>query len=100
MPATPEEETRLADLRRRLLAVRDKRVRPGLDDKVLADWNGMMIAALVNAGVHFDEPSWLQMAARAFLFIDGKMSEGRPARPFLARRSGCCSPGSRPTTPT
>ena len=76
VPATPEEETRLVDLRRRLLAVRDKRVRPGLDDKVLADWNGMMIAALVNAGVHFDEPSWLQMAARAFLFIDGKMSKG------------------------
>jgi uncharacterized protein YyaL (SSP411 family) len=74
--ATPEEETRLADLRRRLLAVRDKRVRPGLDDKVLADWNGMMIAALVHAGVHFSEPSWLQMAARAFLFIDGKMSKG------------------------
>ena len=51
-------------------------MRPGLDDKVLADWNGMMIAALVNAGVHFDEPSWLQMAARAFLFIDGKMTKG------------------------
>jgi uncharacterized protein YyaL (SSP411 family) len=76
VPATAEDEQRLADLRRRLLAVRDKRVRPGLDDKVLADWNGMMIAALVHAGVHFDEPSWLQMAARAFLFIDGKMSKG------------------------
>jgi uncharacterized protein YyaL (SSP411 family) len=76
VPATSEEERRLADLRRRLLAVRDKRVRPGLDDKVLADWNGMMIAALINAGIHFDEPSWLQMAARAFLFIDSKMSKG------------------------
>ena len=76
MPATPEEETRLADLRRRLLAVRDKRVRPGLDDKVLADWNGMMIAALVNAGVLFDEPTWLQMAARAFLFVSAKMTKG------------------------
>ena len=76
VPATAEEETRLAALRRRLLAVRDKRIRPGLDDKVLADWNGMMIAALVYAGVHFDEPTWLQMAARAFLFIDGKMSKG------------------------
>jgi uncharacterized protein YyaL (SSP411 family) len=76
VPATSEEERRLADLRRRLLAVRDKRVRPGLDDKVLADWNGMMIAALVNAGIHFDEPTWLQRAARAFLFIDSKMSKG------------------------
>ena len=31
-------------------------LRPGLDDKVLADWNRLMIAALVNAGVAFDEP--------------------------------------------
>ncbi len=74
--ATPEEESRLAALRRRLLAVRDKRVRPGLDDKVLADWNGMMIAALVNAGVHFDAPSWLDMARRAFDFVADKMSRG------------------------
>ena len=41
---------RLASLRDKLLAARARRVRPGLDDKVLADWNGLMIAALVNAG--------------------------------------------------
>jgi uncharacterized protein YyaL (SSP411 family) len=76
VPATPEDEQRLADARRRLLAVRDKRVRPGLDDKVLADWNGLMIGALANAGVAFDEPSWLQMAARAFGVIAGKMTKG------------------------
>ena len=34
-------------------------MRPGLDDKVLADWNGLMIASLVNAGIIFDEPSWI-----------------------------------------
>ena len=55
-------------LRAKLLAVRDKRVRPGLDDKVLADWNGLMIAALVNAGVHFDEPAWLAMARARLRF--------------------------------
>src|SRR6185312_5581282 len=49
---------------------------PGRDDKVLADWNGLMIAALVNAGLAFGEPTWLEMAARAFLFIDAKMSHG------------------------
>ena len=49
----------LPRLRAKLLAVRDSRVRPGLDDKVLADWNGLMIAALVNAGLMFGEPSWL-----------------------------------------
>ncbi|MCC6887110.1 MAG: thioredoxin domain-containing protein [Hyphomicrobiales bacterium] len=74
--ATEDEEGRLATLRERLMAARERRVRPGLDDKVLADWNGMMIAALVNAGVHFNEPSWLQMAARAFLFIAGHMGKG------------------------
>src|SRR5262249_31689261 len=43
-----EDEARLAMLRDKLLIVRSNRIRPGLDDKVLADWNGMMIAALAN----------------------------------------------------
>ena len=71
-------------MRERLLAARAKRVRPGLDDKVLADWNGLMIAALVTASLAFDEPAWLAMAARAFLFIDADGAR-RPPRPFLAR---------------
>jgi len=71
-----EDEQRLAALREKLLTVREKRVRPGLDDKVLADWNGLMIAALVNAGLAFNEPLWLQMGIRAFLFIDARMSHG------------------------
>ena len=76
LPRNMADEEKLAPLRAKLLAARDRRVRPGLDDKVLADWNGLMIAALVNAGVILDEPSWLQIAARAFLFIDAKMSHG------------------------
>jgi hypothetical protein len=71
-----DDETRLAALRAKLLAVRDTRVRPGLDDKVLADWNGLMIAALTNAGLLFDEPSWGDMAARAFDFVARGMSRG------------------------
>ena len=63
-------------MREKLLAARSKRVRPGLDDKVLADWNGLMVAALANAGVLFDESHWHEIAARAFLAIDGKMSRG------------------------
>ncbi|MEA2990518.1 MAG: uncharacterized protein QOG83_3229, partial [Alphaproteobacteria bacterium] len=76
VPASPEDETRLAALRAKLLAVRDKRVRPGLDDKVLADWNGLMIAALANAGVAFDEPAWIELAARAFACIAANMTRG------------------------
>src|SRR6202035_3980041 len=71
-----EEEARLAPLRQRLFEAREMRVHPGLDDKILADWNGLMIAALVNAGIMLDEPTWLQAAARAFLFIDAKMGRG------------------------
>jgi uncharacterized protein YyaL (SSP411 family) len=56
-------------MRQKLRQARERRVRPELDDKVLADWNGLMIAALVNAGVLLDEPSWTAIAARAFDFI-------------------------------
>ena len=76
LPHTNADEARLGALREKLLAVRALRVRPGLDDKVLADWNGLMIAALVNAGLVFDEPSWLETAARAFGFVAGTMTRG------------------------
>jgi uncharacterized protein len=76
LPRSMDDEKKLAAMREKLLAMRAKRVRPGLDDKVLADWNGLMIAALVNAGLGFEEPHWLQMAARAFLFVDAKMAHG------------------------
>jgi uncharacterized protein YyaL (SSP411 family) len=69
-------EDRLAVLRHKLLTARGKRVRPALDDKVLADWNGLMIAALVHAGVLFGEPSWLARAERAFGFIVQAMGRG------------------------
>jgi hypothetical protein len=71
-----EAEERLKALRDILLDARAGRVRPGLDDKVLADWNGLMIAALVNAGVILDEPEWLAMGRRAFDFIAKAMTKG------------------------
>jgi uncharacterized protein YyaL (SSP411 family) len=93
-PHTPEDEARLATLRQKLLAARAKRIRPGLDDKVLADWNGLMIAALVNAALMLDERSWLKLAARAFDFVATAMTkadrlghswrEGRLLYPGLA----------------
>ena len=73
---TPEEAARLAMLRQRLQQKRSKRVRPGLDDKVLADWNGLMIAALANAARAFEEPGWFKPARTAFDFIASHMSRG------------------------
>ncbi|HXQ83855.1 MAG TPA: thioredoxin domain-containing protein [Xanthobacteraceae bacterium] len=75
-PRSAADEVRLAALREKLLAARGTRVRPGLDDKVLADWNGLMIATLVNAGLIFDEPSWLDIATRAFDFVARAMTMG------------------------
>jgi uncharacterized protein YyaL (SSP411 family) len=81
-------------LREKLLAHRESRVRPGLDDKVLADWNGLMIAALVHAACVFDKPDWLQTARTAFEFVRTNMTrsgrlghswrEGRLLIPALA----------------
>jgi len=71
-----DAEARLAALRHKLLTARNKRVRPALDDKVLADWNGLMIAALANASVTLHEPAWLAQAQRAFAFIESRMARG------------------------
>jgi uncharacterized protein YyaL (SSP411 family) len=76
VPRSGDDEARLAALRSILLEARGSRVRPGLDDKALADWNGLMIAALVNAGVVFDEPGWIGTAKRAFDFITETMTRG------------------------
>ena len=76
LPRNINDEARLAMLRSMLQQKRESRVRPGLDDKVLADWNGLMIAALVNAGGILEEPGWLQMAQQAFDFIVKNMTRG------------------------
>jgi uncharacterized protein YyaL (SSP411 family) len=70
------DESRLAAARARLLAEREKRIRPALDDKILADWNGLMIAALAFAGASLNRPDWTAMAAAAFRFIMQSMRIG------------------------
>ncbi len=62
---TPEQEATLARCRDVLFQARAKRVRPGRDDKVLADWNGLAIAALARAATVFARPDWLARAATA-----------------------------------
>ena len=75
---TSADDIRLAMLRDKLLAVRARRVPPGRDDKVLADWNGLMIAALANVAPRFGRPEWVELAADAFRFIAESMTrEGR-----------------------
>ena len=81
------EEHRLANLRAKLKAVRDKRSWPGWDDKVLADWNGLMIAALANAAAVFQRDDWLDAAVRAWRFVMGDMRDEQ-GRLFHSHRTG------------
>ncbi|CAK0772917.1 Thioredoxin domain-containing protein [Azospirillaceae bacterium] len=68
------DERRLANARAILLQSREQRIRPGRDDKVLADWNGLMIAALAHAASAFQRPEWLAAAKDAFTFIGSYMT--------------------------
>ncbi|WP_328905524.1 thioredoxin domain-containing protein [Streptomyces sp. NBC_00234] len=66
-PRTEREAdpARLADVRARLLAAREPRVRPGRDDKVVAAWNGLVIAALAETGAYFERPDLIERATEA-----------------------------------
>ena len=74
----PADECRQEELwqpiRRALLKARAGRVPPGRDDKVLADWNGMMIAALARAASHHARADWLGLAEGAYRFVTESMS--------------------------
>ncbi len=69
-----ETEARMAKCRGILLAERDKRIRPAKDDKVLADWNGLIIAALAFASQTFTRPDWLTIAQAAYKFVQTNMT--------------------------
>ena len=62
-------------MRAKLLARRAGRIRPGWDDKVLADWNGLTIAALAQAARVLDRPEWLELAKTAFQFVLTRMEK-------------------------
>jgi uncharacterized protein YyaL (SSP411 family) len=66
----------LVESRRLLLERRSARIRPALDDKVLADWNGLMIIAMAQAGRVLDEPRYVESAARAARFVLDHMMQG------------------------
>ncbi|MEW5424555.1 thioredoxin domain-containing protein [Amorphus sp. 3PC139-8] len=81
-----ETEGRLAAEREALLERRAQRVRPGRDDKVLADWNGLAIAALARAASAMNQPDWLARAVQAYEAVGGTM--GRDNRLGHSYRAG------------
>ncbi len=90
-----EDEKRLGEMRIKLFARRAPRVRPGWDDKVLADWNGLMIGALARAGVVFEKPDWIALADTAFKFVSESMARDGNRLWHSARAGRCTAPAYR-----
>ena len=85
---------RLPELRRRMLEARARRPQPALDDKALASWNGMALAALAEGARVLDRPDLLEAAEQCAAFLLGPaVAPGRLAlalassRPQLGRRA-------------
>ena len=75
---SPDElSVRLETTHERLLRVRNERIRPGLDDKILCSWNGLMLKGLATAYRVFGEPEFLTLALRNAYFLLKKMRDSR-----------------------
>ncbi|HET7558834.1 MAG TPA: thioredoxin domain-containing protein, partial [Limnochordia bacterium] len=87
--STPAEiRARLAAIRAKLLGARAVRVRPGRDEKVLVNWNGLMISAFAQAAVGLNEPAYAKAAARAADFIFARLWDGRTLQHSFLERPG------------
>src|SRR5207245_7640658 len=72
-PATADAQRRREAARKKLFAAREQRVHPPKDDKILTDWNGLMIAALAEAAQAFDRPDYDAAARRTADFLLARM---------------------------
>jgi hypothetical protein len=85
-----EDEVRksLAQSREKLFAVRAKRPRPHLDDKIIAAWNGLMISAYARAAQVLDDPRSLEIATRAANFVRARLWDDAHKTLFRSYRDG------------
>ena len=72
-----EMAQKFSDIREKLFTIREKRVHPHKDDKILSDWNGLMIAALARWAQVFSEPLYAEAASRAINFILTRMTDDK-----------------------
>jgi uncharacterized protein YyaL (SSP411 family) len=73
--------------RERLLSIREKRSQPGRDDKAIASWNGLALAALAEAGRRFGREEWIDEARELGEFLLGPLSDER-GRLWRSLRAG------------
>ncbi|WP_311030724.1 thioredoxin domain-containing protein [Mesorhizobium koreense] len=81
-----KEEEDLSPLLERLRLVRENRVRPGRDDKVLVDWNGLAIRAIAQCARQFERSDWLDAAEAAYRTVTESMLEDRLPHSILGEQ--------------
>lgn len=83
-----ELRKRIQDANQKLMAEREKRVKPGRDDKTLADWNGLMISAMAFAGNVFQEQRYKDAAVKACEFAASKLWNNESNRLWHTYKDG------------
>ena len=83
----------LEGAREKLFRARERRVRPGLDDKILTDWNGLMIAAMAKGAQVLDRPDWAEAAAEAARFVLARLRDERGRLLHRYREGEAAVPG-------
>ncbi|RZM20480.1 MAG: thioredoxin domain-containing protein, partial [Pedobacter sp.] len=84
----PDLNVRLDATHTRLLRIRNERIRPGLDDKILCSWNGLTLKGLATAYRVFGEPEFLTLALRLAYFLLKKMRDSRNGRLWHTYKNG------------
>jgi hypothetical protein len=90
--ANPEaakgREALLESAKKKMFDVRAKRVRPHLDDKVLASWNGLMLGAIARAGILLDDQAYLAAAEKNVAFLKSKLWDANTKTLYHRWRDG------------
>jgi uncharacterized protein YyaL (SSP411 family) len=93
---TIDDSALLASVKKKMLAARSKRVRPHLDDKILASWNGLMLGAMARAYAVLGDEKYRAAAEKNLAFIQEKLWEAQssaavPAASKKNRRDACAT---------
>lgn len=81
------ESDEVKTLKAKLLVARSKRIRPGLDDKILTGWNAMTIHGLIDCYKAFNDEHFLQLALGAISFLEEHVIDDKVYRAWKGKRS-------------
>jgi uncharacterized protein YyaL (SSP411 family) len=86
--APTDDSALLASAKKKMLMARNQRIRPQLDDKILASWNGLMLGAMARAGVVLDHETYRLAAEKNVTFIQTKLWDARTRTLYHRWREG------------